>query len=202
MSYWVNAGLLTTDVKIDGELALNRLPAGIGFSVFTIEPRRLYFLPALGHGLHAADCITELLSTGLIKHTRKNSCKCTSAAYILQRLNTAVFQVPQEIGRNSRVLAGYLFLSPLKTITAEELFEGKGQADTFRLFYCLTDPVLSMSFITRKKLTKQPASLTYSQDCWPVLMPNLLEHPSGLSPSLVPVCGMSTGTDERQCKMY
>jgi hypothetical protein len=62
MSYWVNAGLLTTDVKIDGELALNRLPAGIGFSVFTIEPRRLYFLPALGHGLHAATALQNFLA--------------------------------------------------------------------------------------------------------------------------------------------
>lgn len=90
------------------------------------------------YGLHAQNCLTEKLDSGLINRTWKVTAE--QEAYVLQRVNTQVFKSPQDISDNilkiGRFLSthspGYLFISPVATASGEYLLQ-KGNGEFYRL---------------------------------------------------------------------
>ncbi|RNL53422.1 phosphotransferase enzyme family protein [Pedobacter jejuensis] len=90
------------------------------------------------YGLNAEKCEVAAFGNGLINKTWKVS--TGSKQYILQKVNTNVFQFPQLIAENTlmlkdyldRIAPQYLFIAPLRTITQATLFEKDGAV--YRLF--------------------------------------------------------------------
>ncbi|MFC4211053.1 phosphotransferase enzyme family protein [Pedobacter lithocola] len=90
------------------------------------------------YGLNAEKCEVAAFGNGLINKTWKVS--TNGKRYILQKVNTNVFQFPQLIAENTlmlkdyldRIAPQYLFIAPLKTITEATLFEKDGAV--YRLF--------------------------------------------------------------------
>ncbi|MGN7988218.1 hypothetical protein ACTJKC_12805 [Pedobacter sp. 22226] len=72
--------------------------------------------------------ITQI-GTGLINRTYLLSPQSEERKYILQNINTSVFQSPQAIANNLRAIADYLtvnypeylFIKPVSTINSEEM---------------------------------------------------------------------------------
>jgi Ser/Thr protein kinase RdoA (MazF antagonist) len=94
-------------------------------------------------GLNPAGYKTETFGAGLINHTLKVSGK--GEAYILQRLNTAVFKSPGAIAENLRLVQlylknnypVYLFPAPLPTPSGEYLVKTT-EGDFYRLLPFVT----------------------------------------------------------------
>ncbi|UYQ93923.1 aminoglycoside phosphotransferase family protein [Chitinophaga horti] len=80
-------------------------------------------------GLDAADLDIQRFGSGHINNTFLLSCK-NGDKYVLQKINTNVFQEPWVIARNQRLAADYLaqkapdylFITPIKTVQGDELF--------------------------------------------------------------------------------
>lgn len=81
-------------------------------------------------GLHAADFEMQRFGSGHINNTFLLSGK-DGSKYVLQKINTNVFKEPWVIARNQRLAADYLakhspdylFITPIKTVDGEELFQ-------------------------------------------------------------------------------
>lgn len=95
------------------------------------------------YGLEYIDCKIEPFGAGLINKTWKVSAQ--SGQYILQKVNTNVFQSPKDIADNTlklkkyldRVAPQYLFIAPLITTSGAGVFE-EGE-NFYRLFPYITD---------------------------------------------------------------
>ncbi len=78
------------------------------------------------YGLHAEKCKMEPFGSGLINHTWKIYHE--GLAYILQKVNTAVFQQPEHIAQNIKAIKGYLdqtapdylFVAPVKATNGDD----------------------------------------------------------------------------------
>lgn len=89
-------------------------------------------------GLNPADHQIEAFGSGLINHTYKVT--GSRQAYILQQINTGVFNFPWQIAQNigllqdylSETAPGYLFVAPLPTLSGRYLYE-----DTTGVYYRL-----------------------------------------------------------------
>ena len=90
--------------------------------------------------------------SGLINRTWKVQVKGAEDAYILQNINSAIFKNPADIALNIRNIsnylqknyAGYLFMSPIKTISGDELYKDP-KGNYYRVFPFLQN---SISFDT------------------------------------------------------
>ena len=79
--------------------------------------------------------------SGLINRTWKVQVKDKEDSYILQNINTAIFKNPGDIALNIRNISnylqkhypGYLFMSPIKTISGEEMYKDPGSG-YYRVF--------------------------------------------------------------------
>ncbi|GGI24615.1 phosphotransferase enzyme family protein [Pedobacter mendelii] len=95
------------------------------------------------YGLDYNTCEVEPFGNGLINKTWKVS--GNGGQYILQKVNTKVFQYPKLIAENTllikhyldSVAPKYLFIAPLKTVDEAFIFEENG--DVFRLFSFVAD---------------------------------------------------------------
>lgn len=93
------------------------------------------------YGLSNAVHTVLPFGTGLINHTWKIQTDDENEAYILQRINTAVFKEPEAIAFNIRAVAdylkkkhpGYLFLTPVQTKDGADMYYD-GCDGYFRLF--------------------------------------------------------------------
>lgn len=95
------------------------------------------------YGLEHNDCEIEPFGNGLINQTWKVSAQ--SGQYILQKVNTNVFQSPKDIADNTlilkkyldRVAPQYLFIAPITTSSGAGVFEENGSF--YRLFPYVTN---------------------------------------------------------------
>ena len=94
-------------------------------------------LPA--YGIEQELSHIELIGSGLINHTWKVI--CADKAYILQRVNNTVFEEPEHIAHNIKLVAGflktyhpeYLFVAPVISNAGDEMIYLKDEG-FFRLF--------------------------------------------------------------------
>lgn len=94
-------------------------------------------LPA--YGLKEESLAVESFGSGLINHTWKVT--TPDGAYILQKVNSNVFEHPADIAHNIRLIASYLkqhhpqyhFVAPIPSATGDELVHAKGEG-FFRMF--------------------------------------------------------------------
>jgi Ser/Thr protein kinase RdoA (MazF antagonist) len=97
----------------------------------------LSVLPAFG--LKTENAKIENFGSGLINNTWKIT--TPESSYILQRVNNAVFEEPENIAHNIRLIAnyihknhpGYQFVSPLASVQGDEMVFREGEG-FFRLF--------------------------------------------------------------------
>lgn len=90
------------------------------------------------YGLHVNDYKITEFGSGLINHTWK---VCGSENYILQHINTGVFNNPEAIAQNVAMLQtylkqtepGYLFVGPVKALSGEYMVKA-GDGEYYRLF--------------------------------------------------------------------
>src|SRR5574337_632009 len=93
------------------------------------------------YGLSNAIHTVLPFGTGLINRTWKIQTNDENVAYILQRINTAVFKEPEAIAFNIRTVAdylkknhpGYLFLTPIPTQDGADMYFDGGSG-YFRVF--------------------------------------------------------------------
>jgi Ser/Thr protein kinase RdoA (MazF antagonist) len=94
-------------------------------------------LPA--YGLKEKSLALEAFGSGLINHTWKVT--TPDSAYILQKVNGNVFENPENIAHNIKLIAAYLrqhhphyhFVAPLRSGNGEEMIHAKGEG-FFRMF--------------------------------------------------------------------
>lgn len=99
-------------------------------------------LPAFG--LNEKTLLVKSFGNGLINHTWKITTK--SKQYILQKVNHSVFQKPDSIAQNIRLIAGYLavhfpgylFVAPLLSSEGKEMVHVKEEG-FFRMFPFIAD---------------------------------------------------------------
>ena len=98
------------------------------------------------------DFIISPFGSGLINRTWKVQVKDAEDSYILQNINDAIFKNPGDIALNIRNISnylqkhypGYLFMSPIKTITGDEIYKDPASG-YYRVFHFLQN---STSFDT------------------------------------------------------
>ncbi|HEY0655524.1 MAG TPA: aminoglycoside phosphotransferase family protein [Chryseosolibacter sp.] len=90
------------------------------------------------YDMPARNSSSQLLSSGLINSTWKIS--CGDKAFIVQRINTGVFQHPEWIAENLELLGGYLskfpgylFVGPIKNANGKTLTTAR-DGSVFRIF--------------------------------------------------------------------
>ncbi len=91
------------------------------------------------YGFNAGEAIVTSIHTGLINNTWK--VEVAGEAYILQRVNNDVFQEPENIAHNIKLVAGYLkqhhpgynFVAPIPSIQGHEMIHLNDEG-YFRLF--------------------------------------------------------------------
>ena len=96
------------------------------------------------YGLKERSLKAEAFGTGLINHTWKIT--AGEKAYILQRVNHAVFKEPGDIANNIRLIAvhlkkfhpAYKFIAPLKSVDGEEMIYQREEG-FFRMFPFVPD---------------------------------------------------------------
>lgn len=112
------------------------------------------------YGLEYKKCNVEPFGNGLINKTWKVS--SSNAQYILQKVNTKVFQSPKLIAENTLLLKNYLdsvapkylFIAPLKTVAGTVIFEES--KDVYRLFPFITNS-FTIDTVTKAEQAYQAA---------------------------------------------